>query len=745
MPVKDDDRVEIVNVPDASAAPDEGTLPARFGKIVNHAEDEELGDAFRSWARTNITRFEGQDARVEFMKDTGTMDIADRMFRVAMNRDTTNDQTKDTLSNVTSPMFHVQVRSISAGEMAILFGDDRLPAIYEPEINTTEYTSDDGELIARQQNMLEEYTFDEDKRRDKIREIDLFHNKYGLQCVSVEWVREEREVTQNEPDKAAGMLENGRWAAFKRSTRKRVVKDWPVLMRHPIEHCYFDSCIPDLNDQICFAVKQRRSLENLYALQEQGYIKNVDQLTNTHLYQGETQTEKPVEDRQRNAGESALTEATGEVEVWQVWGRVPISEKTTPKTKRTTARWDSSKNPPSLWWAWYAGDIRSGSAVCLKMVKNPNWHGKIPYRLIRSHRDDKGAFNMGYASMIQSLYWQAVTNINQACDNVTERNWSPMVANGPVYKRNLTFRKNDLIKIDRVTTKFERLDIPDTTQITMGMHDIIENMANQLTGADKPIRAEALGSRTSATEAKNVFDQATQPLDEKASYFADQLFPWLLEIDAHLWRQYGDPTTINVMTHTDIIEGVNPAELWGPVRTKVTAVTRFRNNTIRRQELNSFLQGAAPIFVNVMGDEGLRTLGREMFHTFGLDKAEEIFPISADYDARSRAIQENSLILQQGDYSAPEKAENHRAHNAVHEPALEAFSLLSDTPPENVANMRIHIQQHKDFVAQTQRDIAAMQSTGETPPGQQAAAPAAPGLEGNVTGNRIEAEEGAIA
>ncbi|MFZ4396801.1 MAG: portal protein [Kiritimatiellia bacterium] len=719
--------------------PEAGELPSRYGKIVNYAEDDDLAKQVLAHVQTQVMRFDVQPQRQKFVRVGGTMDIADRMWRVALNRDETNSQTKDTLSNVTSPMYHIQVRSITAGESSIFFSDGHMPAEYEPEINTTEYAREDGVLMAEQQNMLEQYTFDEDKRVPKLKDVLHFANKYGQQVVGMDWCRRTREVTERVPDKKKGKLSNGRWASYKMETKRRVVKDCPEFVRIPVEDCWFDSQIKDIADQRVFAYRQRIGVEDLYAMQSDGYLKNVECLTQAEMYMGEYIQNSVIQQRMLNAGENTTMQKTGEVEVWNVWCRIPVETKA--KRGKPKARWADGEVMPEIWWFVYAGNLLAGAGKCLKAVRNPHRHGQIPFKLIHSHKDDKGAYSVGYAELIQSLYWQAVTNLNQAVDNVTERNWAPMTANGPIHTKDLTFKRNKLIKLDR-STEFKRLEIQDTTQITMEMHAIVERMANQLTGADKPMQAQALGQRTSATEAQNVFDLAMLPLDEKAAFMADQIFPWMLEMDSELWRQYGDPEAVISLTHNNQIVEVNPAELYGPIRTKVTAVTRFRNNTMRKQQLNSFLQNVAPIFVNVMGEKGLAILGREVFDIFGLSKAEEIFPITGDYDAHARAISEVEDILVAGIWVEPKAEENQVAHLAVLEPALRQFELLGDTPPANIERMRLHIAMRHQFQAQkTQRVNSAMQlMQGGGNPQE-----APQGTVGEMGANQAEADMGAQA
>ena len=108
---------------DEGNEPDVGKLPKRYGKINNLAASiknkgmREVCDKFRGWSSSQIRRFEDQGERRKQMKTGGEMDIADRMYSVSLNRDTSSKQYRKTLSDVTSPMFRVQVRTLTSSLM----------------------------------------------------------------------------------------------------------------------------------------------------------------------------------------------------------------------------------------------------------------------------------------------------------------------------------------------------------------------------------------------------------------------------------------------------------------------------------------------------------------------------------------------------------------------------------------------------------------------------------------------------
>ena len=146
------------------------------------------------------------------------MDIADRMLRMSLNRNTNNDQNEDTRSNTVSSSYFNALRAITAGENLVYFNGRDLPAEYVPEVDTDEYSVDQGKIIADQQNMLEQFTFDEDKRINKTKDITWYNNKYANCMVSVQWQRIVEKKMERVPKRDAEgnveLNENGTIKAF---------------------------------------------------------------------------------------------------------------------------------------------------------------------------------------------------------------------------------------------------------------------------------------------------------------------------------------------------------------------------------------------------------------------------------------------------------------------------------------------------------------------------------------------------
>jgi hypothetical protein len=269
-----------------------------------------------------------------------------------------------------------------------------------------------------------------------------------------------------------------------------------------------------------------------------------------------------------------------------------------------------------------------------------------------------------------------------------------------------------MIRIGR-GVKFEPLKIVPTTEITLQMDENIKASVRRTTGADKPIMAEALGGRTSAREASLIYEQARVPLDAQAEDLSEQIFPWMYERDRRMMQIFADPKLVLAVTYKNQLTAVEPAKLWGPVKIKVTAVDRFRNTVIKRQEINGYLNSTAfPLSLRYMGEKGAKVFFRQIFQWFGWDKYNEIFPLGQDHDAVRVANMENYSMLTAGKWDEPNQNENHEVHLSQHDAKIAEYRLLPDGERDDakLKMLESHAQVHRNMMAAQNQNIASAAS-----------------------------------
>ena len=710
----DNDTSSISTLPAAENVPEPADVPEHIEELNNLAGDKELVECVRKWASKQVEHFRGQPARIAMMKAGGTMDMADRMRRASLRRDTTSDQNEDTRSNVTSTAYLRAQDTVVAGTSMVFFGDNQeLPAQFEPEINSPDYDPTTSVLDANALNMQEQFTFDEDKRIQKCKDFLWTLFKYSNALATIEW---ERKTAQRKRRKAVAWDLDGKPTAFDFVESERVVTDWPVLREYPLEDVFFDAQIDEPEKWRCWAVTTQFPWEDVAG--NQNFL-NVDKLNPQHFYQGETDGENVKGDRNQNADEKAIPEPTGLLEIWHVRGVMPIRE----HKRKGKGKWDASE-VPQRYCATFCGKLSDGGAVCLSLTKNPRHDNRWGVGWFHAHRDDKGAYHDGDATRLRSLYTQATTNLNQAFDCVNTIIRAPYVLEGTMETANLKFnRAGKVIKIGR-GSKLVQLQIQNTTQITLPMKAELENEIFAVMGADKPVRGEAFLSRTSALEANNALQQALIVIDNQTGYIADQFFSWMLENDAELWAQYGDPElTYYVMQGQERV-GFEPAKLTAAYKVKVTAVSRYRNNILKRREVNNFIMAGGLAFMSKYMDEaGGREFCVDSMKVFGFDRPERYFPKGGGYDATMRAVAATRMMLNQGQWVEPHPDENQRAWLAIMEPFADEYERLPEDEmnPDRLRLIRAHIEMRKQF--ETANDVQ-----------KQALAGGAGGMEGGEQG-----------
>lgn len=727
--------VEVTTLPDEENAPEPQGTPDGWEEINNLAGDDVLCEQVRRYAHTQIEYFRGQDQRQKFVDTGGTMDVADRMLRVALRRKESSDQHEDTASNVASTMFFSQVNTIFASICSILFphGSEEPPAVYEPEIKSNDFKEPtQAKWVAEQQNMVEQFTRDEDKREKSDKETLFWTLVYGNQVVAKEWDFCEEEKTERVP---TDYDDDGWPVGYKFKTAKRITKACPTNRVPRMENMFFDAQLDDMDLQRVIGERQQVAYEEQI---KEPQILNINKISNSHLDMGNYDADIAT-DRGVNAGTNAVPEKTGLLERWQVEVMAPIREyKLTGRgARKGKGKWDAGKAVPTRYWATFIGDIGSAKAVCIRLVKGPYHHGRSRYSLRHSHRDNNGAYHMGWASILEPLYWQETTNINQAIDNVTLRTRTPYTANGPIESNNLTARANGLIKIGRFTD-LKPLATEKTTDITMSMAGWIEAKAKAVTNASNPIQGEIAFARTAATEAKQNFEQATLPIDEQTAFWAEQHYPWDLELDALLWRQYANNDVERYIMRGAKIEPIYPERLWGPIKTKVVAVSRFRNSTIRRQEINAFLQNSFAQFAPIMGEQGQRVFAQQIWEIFGFDKGSEIFPEDGDYDARIRAVAVLNSIVHEGQWTEPQQQENQLAYLSILKPFAAEYANL---PKDQIDQGRLRLLNQQILMREHMMAEKAPQPGADQEQGMNANG----GLPAEIVSDQAEAQAGAVA
>lgn len=719
----------------------------------NLAEETDLAKSFHNEAYSRFQRFVGQASRTELEENLRS---ADAMWRLAKRKGRTvkgSAQQQDTLSNVAASQFYKSVRLVSSGQTSMIFGQqDELPAQYDPPREDASISQDEAQRVANADNLLLNYTWEKDGWEEKIKQAIRRVNKNSIQVMSLEWeYKTEKRVERvpgyytakkepvsyrgAKPD-AAPMFDysgkpissvldaNGKPRSFVFIEKTKVVKNCPVLELHDMKNVYFDLDIPDMRNQSCVVIRTQKSLGDLLAMQRDGMFKNVEKLSQTHLYESETNNSSTVDtERDTNAGYQRDMTENGLIDLYHVYMVSPVDEK--------GKKWDSDV-VPEFYEAVYAGpfgtfadkeaddkDKAKATSVCLMLRRLPYHHGHLPLYVIYSHDDERGAVRMGYQTLLECNYEQQVSRQNQWHDNNELAVRSPWVGEkGNVLSRDLKFRNGNQVmwvKPGTGQTALTKLSVPDMTQRFISEMDMLRKDADEICGTTDVMRGVAMGARTTGTEAMGAREQAMMPAIEDAKVMADQIFKPILADHASLWRQFGDPRAMITVTRSNVVLGtVSPGELYGECNVRVVSVAKYQTDMASRQVINNAISsGVYEKSAGFMGKDGALEFWRTWARLMRFPNAQKIFPGARKYvEAENQAwadveaIKADPVKAMNDPAQLPKPDEMHDIHIGILQQVRDKYVLLAKATPGDekdaaiVAALDLYMLMHEQFKEQ---------------------------------------------
>jgi len=349
--------------------------------------------------------------------------------------------------------------------------------------------------------------------------------------------------------------------------------------------------------------------------------------------------------------------------------------------------------------------------------------------------DDGELYHMGYAQALESNYEEQTTAKNQAIDNKTLKNRRPLMAvRGEVYTTDLRYEKDKVIFVENQNSLRE-MQIADIQNDNLGIMGYLDDDSNKTAGTDKPIVGEPLGGRASATEAQNVFDQASKPHIVLAKYaLSDQFLPFVARKFRKYWEQYALPEQVIELTGEQQIEQVKPFELYGEYDIQADVVEEFDTNVTKQQNISWMLQTVLPL----AGDKlNIPEVAKEVFALSGFKNTQNWFKNDMNIDAEIVARRENQE-MKQGRMAQVDAGDDSEAHLRVHEAEELQYRSIKDKPPW-LTLLAQHIEETK--FSMQQKNMAAMAAMM----GQMGGAPGQAPTEGMAAGGEIAAAQGAMA
>ena len=756
----------------------------------NLAENRVLVSRLHDLAHQYFTKYQQSSKREKLIE---VIREASAMYTVSKRRDRTikgEDQQSDTLANIPSTSFYKSIRVITAGQTAMMFNGESLPARYAPVPGSEDYTEGEGRRIADTMNSTMKYTWGKGDFQSKLKKFIHYVNRYGVRYLESCWsYRTEKRIERvpgyytksgepveydvEDPPKPGSTYKqngdplllpdgsifgpDGAPLSYAFVEKERIVRDCFDIRDHDPRMVYLDLDIEDIQDQPCVITRSQVPVGDLYAGQRDGFYVNTEKLSSKVLWQGrDHHGDEWGRDLDDNYDLDGVDDRTGNADVFHVRIRVPIDSgknRRNGKSAKTRGDWDKSMIPE--WYeavfvgqlGGYNKDLGEGDkpdCECIQLRKLPYNHGRLNMQQVYSHVDDNGGLRTCYASLLAPLYEAETFVNNEHMDNVRLRSKKPWIGErGNVLSRDLKFRgSNQLFWVKPGTSgsALTQLQVDDTTGTTLPYLEYIDRNFNETAGTDKPLAGEYAGARTTGTEFLGVQEAAMKPALEDAERMADQIFPWMFRDAMDCWRQFGDPSkSVPVEADGDTIY-VNPTETYGELSVVVQSIGQYESDMTTRQTMVNLVNSASfERVLAAMGPEGEKQFWPAFLESQKVVNAKSYFPPKRIKEIERIAWGDVQLIMNRPDLAVlpenlPEPDDSHADHLRIKESAFERFKLNDKEyqDPAVLQAFQAHITFHRQLMEQEAAQAAA-QAQSQAPGAQ----PTPGATEGQLAGQAL--------
>lgn len=655
-----------------------------------------------------------QVARVA--QETRMTDI-DAMWRLAKGQEKQDENKTSDEMDSRPGAFRYIVDLQNANMTSILFPRDGSLAIRYAPLQEEDTDLQTAMQMAKARNRLYEYSTEADTRIPKMKQTLNYVTKYSNRVISMEWFYKVHSSPERLPDEN-GNLE---WEIVDE------IEAHPVYEDIALDNFWFDCTIDTTAEgtwpQENLIRRNYPSLTQLFEMQEAGHYMNVEKVSRQQFRSEESPSHLESE-RQSNAGEGTdLNDYNGKLERWIGWVTVPINEK---------GVWDAEGTMPSLHWCEFSGDI-DDAPICLRINPNPYHHGSHPYHLIHHMEDDKGAMHSGLYEKTEPGCTELKTITDQWFYNRNQINAAGWVQEvGAVVSEDIELnpRKVTMMEMGKID-RLKKLAIPSLANDSLLNIEYTEGRLHSQSNTDKPIQGIASGGRTTASESKNIMEQAMLPILMDADYTGAQIFKFVATRDAQLWRQFAPADFVATLPGLDENnQPFKPASIYGSFLVKLVAVDDYYTDAISRMEMDKAVQGVLPVAAQHMSGPQILGFTAAYFKKRMILPVEEIdkaFGTEALDDARHLARSEN-IQFAKGFEDNPTINQMHDIHIPIHEhlrAELELFpkeSVLKTGVPvaEVIRIIDAHLLRTKQLVDQK---LARAQASEQQMAAQQAPEP----------------------
>jgi len=687
-------------------------------EVLNLADDEELVEKVLEHVDYYYTKYQ---ADRDELKDL--WEVADYMFKTGQNASLAETERKrldrqdDSLTQTKaqkcgSTLFYRQVVSIASYLVSVL-NSKKDPFTFKSRYNPEIFESyEQADELANQHNLLMRWTRDADGFDTMA--IDLLFQliKYGNLPIYMSWKRKSSDILDRYSN---GKLE-----------RRRILTDnRPTLSWILNENFYADQNIGNIQDQNLILVKSLANIATLYQGKREGEYMNVDNIDKANLYQGSDDDFRETKEDNAGYGSNTSDSNTGLLLQFDVHALLPI-DPTKPKGKR----WDEEKFEPKKYWVTIVTDSDPSKGICLRIERNRDPDDEYPFEMLNSIPDDTDKlYGLSLAQVLRGNYTEATVAKEQYIDQKTLATNKPlMMKRGEVYcdDGELKYEQDRIYNVENKDSISEFQMAP--VNEPLAFLNYIDGDSDEAAFSNAVFRGEAMGGRTSSSEAVNALDSSTRPHAMMAKYVLHKLLKFYAKKGVRYWHVYGDENQVLQISDETLHPVIRPAELFGDFNVELTIVDEYEQNIMQQQSYTFAAQNIIPMFQQFLD---MRGIAKDVFEKIlHWDVTRYILPDIKDESINRARIAINSM-MNEGVYIPPRPSDDLEAVLLEAKGERIEYRGVEDEYP-NVALLDRYIAEVEQLKEQkqTQAPQPVAPSGNETP--------------GEVVGNQIAAEQGEV-
>jgi hypothetical protein len=560
-----------------------------------------------------------------------------------------------TRAKVSASVFYRCSRRLSDGAYLATFQQGEQPMKFFPELSVFDLSEDKSKTAAVTEALNRWAATSMRKTRFKEKMKKAYHQVYKyanvIAYVPYDYAIEKRkryepiDVNESVVDPVTGELkyvhkETGEESVTPFGPELQVVeydhacKDEVGFHVLPIEHCYLDNRIEDLDRQTSFLWRSDMTRPEIWAEARAGKFKNVDKITALQQFQIFGIESDVTTQRIYDSGKTMIDALASEIyERWQCWVLLPeITVKTNKKGEVTDLVWDQNA-AERRYVMEFIGPLSSGMPICVNFRESPYWGNGIPFIPAHSHEDDSGFYHRGLVNLLEDNMVQEQVAKGQMLDSRTLMNFRPMVRKiGAVKNKDMKITHNtvfDVVSLDAI----KQMEVGDLGPSNKFIADYLKEDSEAISQTPSFFLGQAMGGRTSATEFSTIRDQSAAPAILDIKSLNMQLIGGYMRKLREYAPQFIDRDVAVPGLFKGISATVSPDEFQRDFRIEDIAVTDFENRMMVRQQLLNIIQvvATAPMFMGAVNPIGLLM---KLFSQY-----REIFPNPEELLAKNPQVQ----------------------------------------------------------------------------------------------------------